>query len=256
MKIRIAQVKAYPQKGALTANSERLMDILAKVARAEPDVVITPEGFLDGYVATLETVDAAQMHDYAIDPCSSKHAQLVSRWAKKNSAWVILGCTRVDGSVVHNSALVYDRAGSLAGTYDKGHLQMHDRKYIAGTQLPVFKSDFGLFGVMICADRRWPETVRTLALQGARIILNPTYGMSDELNLCMMRTRSYESEVFIAFTHPRQALITDPSGSIICNNENDSETFAVTDIDLTEADRARMADLAHLRDRRPEIYRL
>ncbi|MBN1876360.1 MAG: hypothetical protein JXA33_19200 [Anaerolineae bacterium] len=63
-----------------------------------------------------------------------------------------------------------------------------------------------------CADRRWPETVHTLALQGARVIFNPIYGMHNDLNRCMLRTRAYESEVCIAFTHPGQALITGPRG--------------------------------------------
>ena len=149
MKIRIAQVKVYPKKAAMAANSELLMNILDSIAGTKPDVVITPEGFLDGYVAAQETVDVAQMQDYAIDPHTSRYANLVSRWAKTNNAWVIFGCTRTNGSEVYNSALVYDRSGSLAGIYDKTHLQMHDTKYTPGTNLPVFASDFGPFGVMI-----------------------------------------------------------------------------------------------------------
>ena len=47
--------------------------------------------------------------------------------------------------------------------------------------------------------------MRTLALKGARIIFNPTYGMHDRH---MMQTRSYESEVVIAFCHPAQSLVT------------------------------------------------
>ena len=68
---------------------------------------------------------------------------------------------------------------------------------------------------MICADRRWPETVRALALQGARMIFNPTYGNYGEMNNCLMRTRSFENSVLIAFTHPSQSLITAPRGRIV-----------------------------------------
>ena len=67
----------------------------------------------------------------------------------------------------------------MVGSYDKTHCQNTDAKYLEGRSLPVFQSDFGTFGVMICADRRWPETVRTLAAKGARVIFNPTYGMHD-----------------------------------------------------------------------------
>jgi len=109
-------------------------------------------------------------------------------------------------------------------------------------------------GVMICADRRWPETVRSLALKGARVILNPTYGMHDERNFCMMQTRSYESEVFIAFAHPRQSLITGPTGKVLCNDERTDTRFTVTEIDLSQVDKVRAGDSSHLKDRRPDIY--
>jgi predicted amidohydrolase len=165
-----------------------------------------------------------------------------------------MGCTRATPEGAYNAALIFDRAGTLVGTYDKTHLQTHDHKYLPGKKLSVFESDFGPFGVMICADRRWPETVRTLALGGARVIFNPTCGMHDERNLRMMQTRSYESEVFIAFTHPGQSLITDPRGTILRNEEAEGETFAVTDIDLAQVDRVRSGRSAHLRDRRPELY--
>ena len=107
---------------------------------------------------------------------------------------------------------------------------------------------------MICADRRWPETVRTLALRGARIIFNPTYGMHDAKNLRMMQTRSYESEVYIAFTHPGQALITDPKGGIVVNEEGEEARLVVTEVDLALVDEVRAGRSAHLRDRRPDLY--
>jgi predicted amidohydrolase len=50
--INLAFVKTYPQKGNLAANHAVLMDILHEIAPHRPDVVITPECFLDGYVVT------------------------------------------------------------------------------------------------------------------------------------------------------------------------------------------------------------
>ena len=190
--LRIAQVRIVPEKGALDANHARLMAALEGIAPSRPDVVITPECFLDGYVAGEDSVTAASLLDYAIDPADSPFARDASAWAAANNAWLVLGCTRAAPEGAYNSALIFDRRGELAGTYDKTHLQEQDLKFQRGQSLPVFDSDFGAFGVMICADRRWPETVRTLALKGARVIFNPTYGMHKETNLHMMRTRSYE----------------------------------------------------------------
>jgi len=252
--IRVAQVKVYPLKGKMDANHKTLMDILKDVEAGEKvDVVVTPEGFLDGYVSTEKSVTKQDMIRYAIDPLESQYALAVSQWARRNKTWVIFGCTRKAADGVFNTALIYNRAGVLVGMYDKLHLQTHDHKYTRGKHLDVYDSDFGPFGVMICADRRWPETARTLTLKGARVVFNPTYGMHGELNLCMMRTRSYENGIYIVFTHPGQSLITDPKGAVACNNEDNDQTYTVTQIDLAKAPANKGG---HIMDRRPDVYKL
>jgi predicted amidohydrolase len=61
MRIRIAQVRAVPEKGNLKGNYERLMSILGEVAKEAVDVVVTPECFLDGYVATEASVGSEKL---------------------------------------------------------------------------------------------------------------------------------------------------------------------------------------------------
>jgi len=252
--IRVAQIKVYPQKGKMEANHEKLLGILDDVEKNENvDVVVTPEGFLDGYVSTEKSVARGDMVGYAIDPLTSEYSQAISDWARRNEAWVIYGCTRKAEDGVFNTTLIYNRSGRLVGMYDKLHLQTHDYKYTPGKHLNVYESDFGLFGVMICADRRWPETTRTLTLRGARVVFNPTYGMHGELNLCMMRTRAYENGIFIVFTHPGQALITNHRGAIVCNNTDKQRTYTVTAIDLSQAPANKGG---HIVDRRPDVYKL
>lgn len=252
--IRVAQVKVYPEKGKVKTNHAKLMNILEEIENNHKvDVVVTPEGFLDGYVSTEKSVSKDDMVKYAIDPMVSKFTQAVSDWAKRNEVWVIYGCARKAANEVYNTALIYNRKGGLVGMYDKLHLQNHDHKYLPGRHLDVYESDFGLFGVMICADRRWPETSRTLTLKGARVIFNPTYGMHGELNLCMMRTRSYENGIFIIFTHPGQSLVTGPKGEVVCNSTDENQTYTITEIDLSKA----LADKSgHIIDRRTDVYRL
>ena len=253
-KIRVAQIRVYPEKGRLQANHASLMEILADIEEKENvDVLVTPEGFLDGYVVTEKSVTKQDMPKYAIDPESSAYTRAVSGWAKRNKAWVIYGCARKAEGGVYNTVLIYNRTGELVGMYDKTHIQTHDHKYLPGRHLNIYESDFGKFGVMICADRRWPETSRTLTLKGARVIFNPTYGMHGELNLCMMRTRSYENGIFIVFTHPGQSLITGPNGAIVCNDRNENCKYSVTQIDLSKAP---ANTGGHIVDRRPDLYRL
>jgi predicted amidohydrolase len=253
-RIRVAQIRVYPKKGGLKENHATLMDILDEIERNEKvDVLITPEGFLDGYVVTEKSVSKEGLPRYAIDPGNSRYARAAAEWAKRNNAWVIYGCARKADGGVYNTALIYNRKGALVGMYDKTHIQTHDHKYLPGKHLKVYESDFGLFGVMICADRRWPETPRTLTLKGARVIFNPTYGMHGDLNLCMMRTRAYENGIFIVFTHPGQSLITGPRGNIVCNDRGKSRKYTVTEIDLSKAP---ANTGGHIVDRRPDIYKL
>ena len=254
MKICLAQIKTVPVKGDLEANHRKLMALLGGIDVCKVDVVITPECFLDGYVCTEEHVNSGNVADYAVDIHNSAYVCEVSDWAARSKTWVIFGCMRMESGKIYNTALIIDRTGEIAGNYDKVHCQRHDKKYVAGNSLPVFDSDFGVFGVMICADRRWPEMVRTLALKGAQIIFNPTFGMHNEKNLRMMQTRSFESEVIIAFTHPEQSLVTDANGDIVCNVERKEENVVVTEIDLSEVDKVRSTRCGHLRDRRPNIY--
>jgi hypothetical protein len=213
-RIRVAQIKVFPEKGKMAANHKKLMGVLSDIEKTgKVDVIVTPEGFLDGYVSTESSVTKADMVNYAIDPATSEYTLETSAWARRNEAWLIYGCVRREEDQVFNTALVYDRSGSLVGMYDKLHLQKHDLKYAPGRHLNVYESDFGFFGVMICADRRWPETARTLTLRGARVIFNPTYGMRGDLNLCMM--------------------------------------CVITEIDLSKAPANKGG---HLADRRPDVY--
>ena len=90
MTIHIAQVKVYPVKGDLEVNHRILMGVLQEIAPHQPDVVITPEGFLDGYVATEEWVTRENIVEYAIDPHASPYVQSAASWAEENEAWVTL----------------------------------------------------------------------------------------------------------------------------------------------------------------------
>ena len=164
-RIRFAQIKVYPVMGELRLNHSRFLEILYEVESFKPDIVITPECFLDGYVATESFVTRANIEKYAINPDRSPYVKTISEWAKINNSWFIYGFTRLSEEGVYNSALIVNRSGDKVGIYDKVHCQSHDEKYLPGKSLPVFKSDFGLFGVMICADRRWPETVRNPSTQ-------------------------------------------------------------------------------------------
>jgi hypothetical protein len=83
--IRVAQIKVYPQKGEMRRNHRKLMAILKNIEKNEDvDVVVTPEGFLDGYVSTEQSVTKKDMIKYAVDPHSSEFTRAISEWAGRN----------------------------------------------------------------------------------------------------------------------------------------------------------------------------
>jgi omega-amidase len=254
-RIRVCLLKIMPAKGELQGNMQKMEDLLEEVPTPGVDVLVTPECYLDGYVSTEDYVDRDSIAEYGVQD-DSEYLMRAAQIAARRNCWLVFGCTHntPEGSV--NAAFVFDRQGQVAGRYYKVHLQGTDSKYVAGDALPVFDSEFGRFGVIICADRRWPETVRTLALKGARVILNPTYGMHGEHNLRMMRVRSYESEVYICFAHPQQSLITNPKGDVEAMLISNTDHYVMHDLDLTVVDQVRSGASAHLRDRRPEVYGL
>ena len=77
----------------------------------------------------------------------------------------------------------------------------------------------------------------------------PTYGMWHEENEWWMRTRSYENQMFVCFTHPSVSLITDPRGKVAAKLQSNVADVLIHTVDLTEAQ-----DNNHLENRRPDLY--
>ncbi len=244
--VRLALMQAVPEKWNLDKNFDTFLHYLDEARNAQ--IFITPECWLDGYAAADKTSTPERLSEMAQDPASSPYLAQVAEEARTRKMWICFGFSaRLEGNL-YNSAGLWNDQGELAGLYHKTHLQTHDLQYAPGPALTPFLTPWGPVGIMICADRRWPETARTLRLQGARLILNPTYGMHHYDNQWWMRTRAYENQCFIAFAHPEQGLVLNPRGDIQASQYN-TPGVLVCDIDLSEA-----KEDNHLQDRRPDLY--
>jgi predicted amidohydrolase len=253
--VRLALLRAVPVKWDLDANFKTFVAGVELAAQQKTELLITPECWLDGYASPAADSTPERIRAIAQDLDSSPYLAKVAEIARKRGMSICFGFTSLEEGRAYNAAGLWDASGKLIGVYHKTHLQTHDLQYAAGRSLPVWSTAWGKVGIMICADRRWPETARALRLQGARLILNPTYGFHNDLNEAMMRTRAYENQCFIAFAHPQQSLVTDPSGRVIAKEnataaEQHVPRVLICDIDLSQA-----KEDNHLRDRRPEIYR-
>ncbi len=230
--------------------------ILASVPRGTLDLIIAPECIIDGYVASQAPNDPRERwaeRDRWVKECalSPSHAILRDAGAQADrvGAYLVLGFTElVSPAKAANSARVFDRTGRPIAAYRKTHLQNHDLQYEAGMGWTIVKADFGSFGILICADRRWPEAVRCQRLAGAEMVAIPSYGMHGDLNLAMMRTRAYENGFYLAFAHPKESLVVNPKGEVEIDFRSEQDVLVTHEIDLCELDNS------HLMDRRPDLY--
>lgn len=249
--VRLGLIHGIPQKWNLEENLKTFVEAVQRAAPHSPDILVTPECWLDGYAAADPESTVERLRSVAQQLDDSLFLRRVANVAKEQGLHLCFGFTALENGKIYNAAGLWGADGALIGIYHKTHLQKHDLQYTPGDKLPVWQTPWGPVGIMICADRRWPETARVLRLQGARLILNPTCGFYNSLNEAMMRTRAFENQCFIAFAHPRLSLVTDPAGHIIAQERSDELGVLIVDIDLEKA-----RDDNHLADRRPELYGL
>jgi len=249
--VHLALMHGVPVKWDLDANFKVFLQCLDKIGSRQVDIFTTPECWLDGYAAPDKQSTPQRLRGIAQVPGESAYLKRVAEEARRRRLFICFGFTSLEQNQIYNAAGLWDNCGNLIGIYHKTHLQTHDLQVSPGEAIPVWSTPWGPVGIMICADRRWPETARTLRLQGARLILNPTYGFTGDLNEAMMRTRAYENQCFIAFAHPKLALVTGPDGRIVAKEQPETPGVLFCEVDLSRA-----KDDNHIRDRRPDLYEI
>lgn len=245
--VTIGMLKDVPEKWDIDRNWSTFCDQFDQHGQ-DVDVFVTPECYYDGYAVTESDWSAERFAKVSL-PLDHERIRQVCGMARDQNTAVVFGFTELRDHYFYNCALLCSRKGEVVGTYHKTHLQRHDHRFQRGTHLSTYDLDIGRVGMVICADRRWPESIRTLRLNGAEICLMPTYGMWHEENEWWMRTRSYENQMFVCFTHPGVSLITDPKGKVAAKLQSNVADVLVHTVDLTE-----VSDRNHLEDRRPDLY--
>jgi predicted amidohydrolase len=133
---------------------------------------------------------------------------------------------------VYNTGLLIDRTGGVLGKYRKTHLPIAEgllRGLAPGETYPVFRTDFGTVGLMICYDGHFPEVARILSLAGAEVILFPNMGDGREeggLWESVVRTRAVDNQVHVAAAvNSGRSCIVSPRGELL--SAADAEPGAV-----------------------------
>jgi N-carbamoylputrescine amidase len=153
---------------------------IAKIREAAAlgsELVVLPELHLGKYFCQVEDhsfFDLAQ-------PIPGEATEILSALAKElNIVIVSTIFERRAAGLYHNTAVVFDKDGSLAGKYRKMHIPddpgFYEKYYFTPGDLgftPI-ETSIGKLGVLICWDQWYPEAARLMALAGADLLIYPT----------------------------------------------------------------------------------
>jgi len=113
---------------------------------------------------------------------------------------------------------------------------------LPGDTYPVFATDFGRLGFMICYDTHYPEVSRILALHGADLILNPNMGDGREGGILwetVIRTRAIDNQVHVAAAvNGGRSCVISPKGEVLSMTDrtNGSIAYAECELDASVCD--------------------
>ena len=259
---------------------ENLHHIAALVhgARAQGvSLLALPEGCLGGHVSLGSVRDGIDPEG-PMAPLVDVDGPELRRVAEiAQEMTLVVGFGESDGSERFNSCAAVTGDGVLA-VYRKVHQCAGEHlSYRAGEELWSFDSPVGPMGMLICYDKAFPESARTLALDGARIVAcvsawpasrDASAGSVEDdpwthrFNL-FDQVRALENQVVWlsanqsgtdgALRFVANAKVVGPGGEIL-DGTGLTEGLAVACVDVDAALDAARSAVHHLRDRRPDLY--
>jgi N-carbamoylputrescine amidase len=255
-----------------------------EAAANNADLVILPELHLDPYFCQNE--DFA--HFNLAQSIPGETTELLSALAKKLKIVIVSTIfeKRTPG-LYHNTAVVFDKDGSIAGKYRKMHIPddpgFYEKYYFTPGDIgfkPI-ETTIGKLGVLVCWDQWFPEGARLMALAGAEILIYPTaigWDLNDDAD---EQTRQLDAWVTIQRSHAvangipviacnrigfekspdsdsginfwGNSFITGPQGEILTRANSSEDTLLMADIDKSRTERVRQI-WPYLRDRRIDEY--
>jgi predicted amidohydrolase len=251
-----------PLFGKTDRNCEKILGALDNV---DADLLVLPELALPGYYFK----DKKESLKYAEDPDDSKHLDSLINLASKNNYHLVVGFAEKRENQCFNSAALIGPNG-IEHIYRKVHLFNEEKFCFDPGDTPFIVNDIkGVkIGIMICFDWVFPEVTRTLAMQGAQIICQPSNLV---LTFCQqtMLARCIENRVFaitanrygtdkrpqgsLKFTGKSQ--IVAPGGKLLHRAASQRDALYITEIQPEEANNKMITEHNHLfTDRRPDFY--
>ena len=158
-------------------NIQRLVESIEDLARRGAQLIVLQELHNSLYFCQVEDVN----HFDLAEPIPGPSTQLYGQLARKFGVVIVASLfeKRAPG-LYHNTAVVLEKDGTIAGMYRKMHIPddpaYYEKFYFTPGDLGFHPIDtsVGRLGVLVCWDQWYPEAARLMALQGAQILIYPT----------------------------------------------------------------------------------
>ena len=267
------------------ANRQSLINKIKQLVAMGAQLVVLPELHDSLYFCQVEDVDN---FDLAVEIPGSETAEYAAVARECGIVLVTSMFEKRATGLYHNTAVVYDTDGSVAGQYRKMHIPddpaYYEKFYFTpGDQgfVPIDTS-LGRLGVMVCWDQWYPEGARLMAMRGAQMLIYPTaigYESSDtpdekerqrEAWTTVQRGHAVANGLPVVTvnrvgrepdpsgqTHGIQfwgsSFVAGPQGELIYRAPNDAEDLQLIDLDMERSEQVRRW-WPFLRDRRIDYY--
>lgn len=260
--VKVSAISYRPIKWDKAANADAMEALFTKAAKENPQVILITEGALEGYIVSdvyEGRVPAREMLSIA-EPVDGPYIQRFQKLARELHTCLCFGFAERIGDEVFNCALFLDRDGAICGKYHKSQLAegTHPSWFYnrVGQQLRAFDTPMGRAGIVICNDRWNPLIVRSLVLDGARVIFIPSYGSRSKAQNETVLARARENGVPIVEANVGMNLIIS-QGEIVAykwgNNRITTAEIAIPHAPSQTG--ARQAEAEYLRQQGPEMAR-
>ncbi|TYP76582.1 carbon-nitrogen hydrolase family protein [Paenibacillus methanolicus] len=161
------------------------------------------------------------------------YTNFLSSYARQYGYYIIASLFETEEDVLYNTAVLIDRAGRIAGKYRKTHIPLDEAELgvTPGDDYPVFDTDLGRIGILICWDCYFPEVARLLTLKGAELLVVPTQGNT----LIQSLARAVDNGIHVVVAGmwgENPSRIIDPEGNILAEISEQAHGVAIAEIDL------------------------
>ncbi len=266
-------------------NMDRLAQGIENLAKRSAELIVLQELHNSLYFCQVEDVDNFDLAEPIPGPSTDFFGQL----AKRLQVVIVTSLfERRAPGLYHNTAVVIERDGTIAGRYRKMHIPddpaYYEKFYFTPGDLGFHPIDtsVGRLGVLVCWDQWYPEAARLMALQGAELLIYPTaigYAASDSadeqqrqreawttvqrghavangLPVVSVNRVGFEpdpSGQTEGITFWGSSMIVGPQGEMLHRSSENEEESTVIEVDLTHSEDVRRW-WPFLRDRRIDQY--